>query len=292
MSYVKTKLKSEFTIKSIVTVHYFEYRKDFAFTGEAHDFWELVYVDKGEINVTADDKIFRLNQGELVFHKPNEFHNVSANGIVAPNLVIISFECKSHAIKFFNNKIFSVTKHQKNLLSQIVKEASKVYKTPLDDPLTNELIKSDSHVFGGEQTIRISIELLLLSLYKNNSVQKQSLSVLKERMDTNIIDEVIEFLNENIGQNLSFSDVVKFSKISGTKLKVLFKEREGIGIMNYYNRLKIERAKLFIREDNYNFTQIATLLGFESIHYFSRCFKNTTQMTPTEYARSVKVEFG
>ena len=290
MSYIKTKLKNEFVIKSIVTIHYFEYSKNFAFTGESHDFWELVYVDKGEINATADDKVFRLNQGEVIFHKPNEFHNLSANGIVAPNLVIVSFECKSAAMKFFSNKIFSVTKQQKNLLSEIVKEATKVYKTPLGDPLTKQLIVSDSPNFGGEQTIRISLELLLLSLHKNNILQKQSLSVLKDRLDTNIIDEVIDFLNENIGQKLCFPDVVKFSKISSTKLKVSFKERENIGIMKYYNRLKIDRAKLFIREDNYNFTQISNLLGFESIHYFSHQFKKLTQMTPTEYARSVKVE--
>ena len=290
MSYIKTKLKSEFVIKSIVTIHYFEYSKNFVFMGESHDFWELVYVDKGEINVTADDKVFRLNQGEIIFHKPNEFHNVSANGIIAPNLVIVSFECKSTAMRFFNNKILNVTKHQKNLLSQIVKEATKVYKTPLGDPLTKQLTISDNPNFGGEQIIRISLELLLLSLHKNNILQKQSLSVLKDRLDTNIIDEVIEFLNENIGKKLSFADVVKFSKISSTKLKVSFKERENIGIMKYYNRLKIERAKLFIREDNYNFTQISNLLGFESIHYFSHQFKNLTKMTPTEYARSVKVE--
>ena len=43
-----------------------------------------------------------------------------------------------------------------------------------------------------------------------------------------------------------------------------------------------------IREDYYNFTQIADRLGFSSIHYFSRQFKRITGMTPSEYASSIK----
>lgn len=55
MTYVKTQLKREITIPAIVTIHYFEYMKDFAFKGESHDFWEFLYVDKGNILVRAAD---------------------------------------------------------------------------------------------------------------------------------------------------------------------------------------------------------------------------------------------
>ena len=51
MTYVKTQLKREITIPAIITIHYFEYMKDFAFKGESHDFWEFLYVDKGNILV-------------------------------------------------------------------------------------------------------------------------------------------------------------------------------------------------------------------------------------------------
>ena len=43
-----------------------------------------------------------------------------------------------------------------------------------------------------------------------------------------------------------------------------------------------------IREDQYNFTQIADAIGFSSVHYFSRQFKKITGMTPSEYASSIK----
>ena len=49
MTYIKTTLKREIAIDSIITIHYFEYMKDFVFHGESHDFWEFLYVDQGSV---------------------------------------------------------------------------------------------------------------------------------------------------------------------------------------------------------------------------------------------------
>ena len=92
--YQPTALRRDIAVPAVVTVHYFEYARDYVFEGEKHDFWELLYVDKGEVEVMADDTGYCLKQGEMIFHKPGEFHNVFANGLVAPNLVVVAFVCE------------------------------------------------------------------------------------------------------------------------------------------------------------------------------------------------------
>ena len=82
--FVPHRPRREMAVDAIVTVHYFEYAKNYVFEGEKHDFWELLYVDKGEVEVMADSTGYRLRQGDMIFHKPDEFHNVFANGVVAP----------------------------------------------------------------------------------------------------------------------------------------------------------------------------------------------------------------
>ena len=57
MTYIETKLKREIVIDSIITIHYFEYMRDFVFRGESHDFWEFMYVDKGTPEI-----LFFMNQ--------------------------------------------------------------------------------------------------------------------------------------------------------------------------------------------------------------------------------------
>ena len=60
------------------------------------------------------------------------------------------------------------------------------------------------------------------------------------------------------------------------------------GIIQHFSYLRIEKAKQLIREENYNFSEIAEKLSFSSIHYFSNVFKKITDMTPSEYITSVK----
>lgn len=97
MTYVKTKLKREIIIDSIITIHYFEYMKDFVFNGESHNFWEFLYVDNGTVSVCSDDTWLILNTGDIVFHQPNEFHAIKSIGKNSPNLIAISFVCDSPA---------------------------------------------------------------------------------------------------------------------------------------------------------------------------------------------------
>ena len=47
MTYIKTKLKRSIDIDAIITLHYFEYMKDYVYDGESHDFGEFVFVDSG-----------------------------------------------------------------------------------------------------------------------------------------------------------------------------------------------------------------------------------------------------
>lgn len=88
MEYESIILKDEITVRKIYTIHYFEYMKNpLSFREKSHDFWELQCVDKGEIKVL--DHI--LKAGQVIFHKPNEFHNLAATGVSAPNVVVVSF---------------------------------------------------------------------------------------------------------------------------------------------------------------------------------------------------------
>ena len=127
MAYESITLNQEIIIDNIVSIHYFEYMSDFSFEGESHDFWEFLCVDKGAVNVVADTTTYTLNKGDIIFHKPNEFHNVKANNIIAPNLVVIAFECTSPAMDFFKNKILRVGQTEQTLLAQIIKEARETF---------------------------------------------------------------------------------------------------------------------------------------------------------------------
>ena len=109
MAYHGVELQNSITIEKIFSIHYFEYMSNFSFAGESHNFWEFICVDKGEVGVTRGKSYTILKKGDLIFHKPNEFHDVKATGGIAPNLVVISFECNDDAMYFFNDRLLPVS---------------------------------------------------------------------------------------------------------------------------------------------------------------------------------------
>ena len=291
--YRPTELRRVIDITHIVTVHYFEYAKDYVFEGEQHDFWELLYVDKGEVEVMAGDTGYRLHRGEMIFHKPGEFHNVFANGVVAPNLVVIAFVCFSPAMSYFEGKVVRAGEDERGLLARIVNEARDAFSSPMDDPHITGLQRASSSAFGSEQMIGILLEEMLLRMVRRGAERDSEVKIsssVKKRSDNDLVKRVIAYMEENACAGLNFTDFCRFSAQSATSLKTIFKAVTGMGVMEYYRTLKIEQAKTLLREGSGNITQVADQLGYASVHYFSRYFKQATGMTPSEYTLSIKAK--
>lgn len=292
MNYKSVFLHQDFLIEKIISIHYFEYMSDFSFEGESHDFWEFLCVDNGEVEVMAGTNKVTLKKGEIIFHKPNEFHSLKANGVSAPNLVVVSFECPSPKIRFFEDKILSIGDTERSLLASIVSEARNAFSSRLDDPYLEELMPRTDPVFGSEQLIRLYLEHLLIQLYRrhtgihgNKSVSKST----KLKTDSEIYDRVLTYLKANISEQLTIQKICKDNLVGRSQLQKLFREKNNCGIIDYFSKMRISTAKQMIRDNHMNFTQIADALGYTSIHYFSRQFKKITGMTPSEYASSIKV---
>ena len=295
MSYESIALNQELIVDKLYSMHYFEYMNDFVFAGEAHDFWEFLCVDKGEVFVTADDREYQLKKGDIIFHKPNEFHSVRCNGKSAPNLVVISFDCISPAMHFFEEKQLIVNEAVQKLLGKIIQESRHTFEGRLDNPYQTKLIISSSAPFGGEHLIRNYIEQLLISLIRRYNFalpeKDGGLSAPKltaHNADNELYEKIIHYMEEHITSNIAIEQLCRDTLIGRSKAQRLFHERHQCGVINYFSEMKITTAKELIRSNSMNFTQISEHLGYTSIHYFSRQFKKITGMTPSEYATSIK----
>ena len=289
MDYTSICLPQIFSIDRIYSIHYFEYMSNFHFTGESHDFWEFLYVDKGEVLVTSQDQKLTLHQGQVIFHKPNEFHNVEANGIVAPNLIVISFSCKSPSIGFFHDRIASITQSQKRILANLLAEARNSFASPLDNPYQNQLLLKDEILPGSLQMIASYLEQFLILLMRSAENQTTSTREFEPLFDKSeaLYETILTYFHQNISSHLTTDQICKDNLISEAQLKKMFHKHGQCGAMEFFNRLKIEKAKELIRTRQFTFSQIADQLGYSSIHYFSRQFKKITGMSPTEYTESV-----
>ncbi|RKN86410.1 AraC family transcriptional regulator [Paenibacillus ginsengarvi] len=289
MRFPRYEIREDILIRKLISCHYFELSKNYKYAGEKHDFWEIFYVDKGEIAIDTDFGHFNLKQGDLLFHEPNEFHSPKSNGKISPNVFIVTFECESEPMSFFlRNKLFHLNEKEKSVLAHMMEEGWNSFATP---PLGSGRILSprENAPFGCEQLFKVHLETLLIHLIRAGN-EAQTVSpppVPREGQESGLADRVIQYMNEHLGDNLTLDDLCDHFAIGRTQISIMFKKRVGCGVIEYMNTLKIDRAKTYIREDVFNLTEISELLGYSSVHYFSRHFKKSTGMTPSEYAKTL-----
>lgn len=291
MGYERIQLDTDIHIEAIYTIHYFEYRNDFHFPGERHDFWEFQYVDKGMIEVCTDEGRHILTKKQAIFHKPGEFHNLTAVEKTAPNIVVVSFECSSPCMNFFEKKIINISDTERNLMGMLIAEARKCIASPLDAPYLQKMEKRPESPFGSQQLICLYLTQILISIIRRNTEPQFTISLrtfTDVKADSATYNKILFYLEEHIRESLTIEDICHDNLIGRSQLQKLFREQSHCGVIELFSQMKIEFAKQLIRENEMNFTQISEFLGYSSIHYFSRQFKKIAGMTPSEYASSIK----
>ncbi len=289
-TYIKTQLHDLFKVSKLVTIHYYEYDKSFAFGGESHDFWEMVYVDRGKVCVQSEENEIILKQGDIIFHKPNEFHAIKAYES-EPNFFVISFVCHSSSMVCFEKYHTRLDKELKPFISSIIKEAEGTFIIPKNDPDLKKLVKKEAAVIGGEQLIKTYLEQLLILLARNvNQAKGASVFPSKQSMENHLTASIKKYLEQTVEQSFKMSSLCKVLGYSKSYLCKIFHEQTGATIAAYAVNIKIEHAKRLIREDNLNFSQISGKLAFDNPQYFSRVFKRITGMTPTEFKQTLHLK--
>ena len=286
--FYRHKISNFLNVQKIVTVHYQETEKDYVSKDEIHDFWEIIYADKKDILVVKENETVPLRYGEMIFIKPNQPHRVECLGEEA-NIFIISFECRSESMSFFNDKKYRVPDEYRYLLQGIMSEATETFQLPDFDPDLHRLQLKDTPNLGGEQVLKNQLELLLIYMLRqaNNQSAQQEFFVSKIASSNDLQDEIVYFLSSKIYDTLSLEELCEKLHYGKTHLCSFFKQKTGASIYQTYLRLKIDEAKKLIRR-KHSFTDIASTLYFDSVAHFSYVFKKHTGMTPREYKASIK----
>ena len=285
--YYKHKIENLLVISKIITIHYFEFDKNFVSHTESHDFWELVYADKGDLICSIEDNEIVLKEGEVIFHKPGVTHAHRADGRRAPNVFIISFECKNEAIRYFEDRHMAVDKSLLRFIFAIIDESKRTFDLPYSDPELKKMKLLENPALGGQQLIKNYLELLLINLMRSETEKNSSEAVFlpQEQFDELISDRVIEYMKEHVDERLSVADICSILHYNKSYIFRQFKKTTGSSLMAYFVKMKVQKAKEMLRETDLSVATISDKLSFDSPNYFSKTFKKITGYTPSTYRK-------
>ncbi len=268
-------------INKIYSLFMPSYKNKYNFYGESHNFWETLYVLSGSVCVSANEKVYNLNEGDIVFHEPLELHKFYTT---TPNtkLLIFSYDLEGNLSEFFRHKVFNLTKHQKSIISSMIdyfKNASKQPEYINPGRLTHEewhqyLTPINTNPIYG-QSLVIYIYQLMLSLV-DNSTRAHSV----KSHESILFRSAVNYMTENISNSISVSDIAKNINISISGLKRIFEKYAGMGVHKYFLTLKLNAATELL-ESGCSVSEVTASLGFSSSSYFSKVYKRELKRSPS-----------
>ena len=278
-------------IESLTSIHYFEFDDSFIDQPESHEPWEMVYIDRGECDIVADDAILHLKQGEMYFHKPHEKHMLKIIKGIAPNIFIISFTSHSPAMQYFENRKIEASMSSKQHIAAIIHEASNTFDLPFNNPKMRKLkLKPEDSLWAGNQTIVIRLELMLIEIVreKHYYMSNRKMFLPKEIIEDEFILKIIDFMEKRLYGKFTMDELSAEMSFGKTYISRHFVKSCGCSVIDYFTKMKVNESKRLIRESKYNFFEISEMLMFSNSHYFSTIFKKTTGMTPSQYKKSCR----
>ena len=158
-------------VSRIAYLHYFEFTNDFHSAQDCHNFCELLYVDQGSLSIFSENYTGPLTENQLIIHRPNELHSLATSDTIAPNVIIIGFECSCEQLIPFSRQPIDLSSDQTRALARIMQEGMSIYEPPYDVPNTGYMPKRADYPFGADQLIKIGMEAFLISLVRGNQVR-------------------------------------------------------------------------------------------------------------------------
>lgn len=280
--------RTELSVTRIANMQYFEMPEGYSSHPDSHPFSELIYVDSGEITVESGGYSGRLRKNELLIHPAGEWHSLKCDA-AAPSIIIIGLECAAPGLLPFGRAPIPLSATLQPMLVEIVKEGRNVFLPPYDIPNRTDMKKRESFPFGADQLIRNLLECFLIKLIREREATSLGKgSGAAEGMRTG---EILRYLENNYRERITLEELCFLFGTNKTTLTKDFRRLTGDTVMGHLAHLRLRHAKALLREGKHSITEIADLLGFSSVHYFTRFFRKKENMSPSEYAGSIRARF-
>jgi len=261
-------------VERLYTILYQEKGKGFVSKNERNLYWELIYMDKGSMFCTIEDKSLRLEQGDLLFIRSNQNHFQKADGESLASFLSMTFDLNSQQDGIPDGTII----HADNAMHQIIRNIMNEYR---------------SKITYNEDMIMCYLKQVIVCSLRKQQKQTTSQDILMAHTAkgrSKLISDCLRIIDENIGNKVTVESIAAQLCTSSSLLSKAFKNETGFNIAEYIRDHRMEKAKDMIRMGDYSITEIADILGFSSICNFSAAFKKKFAVAPSSYSRSVNQE--
>lgn len=281
--YFRHNIKNFVAVRNIITIEYLELDTAFTHQRETHNFWELAYVDCGKMQYIVQDNETAVQEGEVIFLSPQQSHEIHADPYIPANIFVLCFDCVSPSLHALSNMKVKLSAGEKAFLRDIMSETRGTFRMPF----CGKLQPLENPNLGGEQAIKLYLELFLIMMLRRSSKESSFRFVSDSRTGSEVCVAVIDYMKSKLHSGITVAEICDAVAYSKSAISRVFKQQTGKSMIAYYNELKMDEAKKLIRETAQSMSAISDILGFSDPRYFNIVFKQIVHMTPKQYRDSI-----
>lgn len=243
-----------------------------------HDFLEFSYVLSGETTYMVNDIVYTAVQGQLMAFNPGIYHSEIVNKYENFNELHIGFS-NINVRNFSQNHI---TKESFLGALDFKKYGKEFHNCCV------EIIKEQTRHDPGYELILKCLSMKLIILFLKETYSEECKKDFKEynlelSQKSNLVKEIISYMNSNYMQNISLYKISKSMYLSPVYISKIFKEQIGVSPINYLIKIRLEKAVNLLINTNLSVKTIAKSVGYNDAYYFSKLFKKYYKCPPTSF---------
>jgi len=248
--------------------YYFSYEN-----GRTLNEYQINYITEGTGVYENQGGKVKIAPGSLIFIKPGEWHRYKPKKSTGWVEQYVGFSGYI-AHQLFGRPWFT----QKNSVVEVG------YREEIIDTYFKifNYVKEEK---PGYQQVAAGMIMKLLGFIVSMDKQKDFSGKRVEK----IIQNACFTIRENVEAEINFQSFAEENNIGYSYFRKMFKKYTGVPPVQYHLDLKILRAKEMLLYTDKSIKEISYELGFQSIYYFSRIFKNKLGVSPSEIRKTVRV---
>lgn len=273
----KVLVKDQLNISGLYMIGYANHQKAAAFLdNHFHANMEFVVLIKGRQQYNAEEKSHMLYGKEMFATWPHELHG--GTGYKQDICEYIWFQIDLSSPDHF---LGLTPPHSEYLYQQFQNYRQRRKKVSTKDIM---ILKEAFDGFSSRETSgQIRGHCGFLQFVAKNICTSDE-EPEKEGNDEDI-QEVVSYIHRNLQNDLNIEILAQYCGLSTSRLEAKFKEQIGVTPHAYINALKVDSAKIYLKDPNRSITEIAFLFNFSSSNHFAAVFKKHTGFTPTQFRK-------
>ena len=136
---------------------------------------------------------------------------------------------------------------------------------------------------GYYQVCQRMLEIILLRILRRRGLSLASEAVGMD--DNRECGMVRRYIDEHFKESITLDQLAELAHINKYYLVHAFRKAYGTSPINYLISRRIQESRFLLTNSNHSLSQIARILGFSSLSYFSQSFHRTEGVSPMEYRK-------